>query len=79
MSVSFMYLLLRQVMQMLTQLAGDDKAKDVELLVLRHRVSVAAPPARRTSTPVAGTPARGRSPGRVRARGVVRGRSVAIM
>jgi hypothetical protein len=34
------YLLLRQVLQMLTQLARDDGAKDVELLVLRHQVAV---------------------------------------
>ncbi|MBG0569336.1 transposase [Actinoplanes sp. NEAU-A11] len=40
MSVSLVYLLLRQVMQMLTQLARDDGAKDVELLVLRHQVAV---------------------------------------
>jgi putative transposase len=33
-------LLLRQVLQMLTQLARDDAAKDVELLVLRHQVAV---------------------------------------
>jgi hypothetical protein len=32
------YLLLRQVLQMLTQLARD--AKNVELLVLRHQVAV---------------------------------------
>ena len=40
MSVSLVYLLLRQVLQMLTQLARDDGAKDVELLVLRHQVAV---------------------------------------
>jgi putative transposase len=34
------YLLLRQVLQMLTQLARDDGAKEVELLVLRHQVAV---------------------------------------
>jgi putative transposase len=39
MSASLVYLLLRQVLQMLTQLARDD-AKDVELLVLRHQVAV---------------------------------------
>jgi putative transposase len=33
-------LLLRQVLQMLTQLARDGGAKDVELLVLRHQVAV---------------------------------------
>ncbi|MFE9960544.1 hypothetical protein [Micromonospora sp. NPDC005299] len=35
-----MYLLLRQILQMLTQLARDGGAKDVELLVLRHQVAV---------------------------------------
>jgi hypothetical protein len=40
MSVSVVYLLLRQVLQMLTQLARDGGAKDVELLVLRHEVAV---------------------------------------
>src|SRR3954447_10831845 len=40
MSASLVYLLLRQVLQMLTQLARDGGAKDVELLVLRHQVSV---------------------------------------
>jgi hypothetical protein len=39
MSVSLVYLLLRQV-QMLARLARDDAAKDVELLVLRHQVAV---------------------------------------
>ena len=39
-SASLVYLLLRQVLQMLTQLARDDGAKDVELLVLRHQVAV---------------------------------------
>jgi hypothetical protein len=34
MKVSLVYLLLRQVLQMLTQLARDERAKDVELLVL---------------------------------------------
>jgi hypothetical protein len=34
MRASLVYLLLRQVPQMLTQLARDDGAKDVELLVL---------------------------------------------
>src|SRR5438067_6897743 len=34
------YLLVRQVLQMLTQLARDGAAKDVELLVLRHQVAV---------------------------------------
>jgi putative transposase len=40
MSVSLVYLLLRQILQMLTQLARDGGAKDVELLVLRHEVAV---------------------------------------
>jgi hypothetical protein len=40
MSASLVYLLLRQVLQMLTQLARDGAAKDVELLVLRHEVAV---------------------------------------
>src|SRR6184192_3743016 len=40
MSASLVYLLLRQVLQMLTQLARDGGAKDVELLVLRHQVAV---------------------------------------
>ena len=39
-SVSLVYLLLRQVLRMLTQLAREDGAKDVELLVLRHQVAV---------------------------------------
>jgi hypothetical protein len=34
MSASLVYLLMRQVLQMLTQLARDGGAKDVELLVL---------------------------------------------
>jgi hypothetical protein len=40
MSASLVYLLLHQVLQMLTQLARDDGAKDVELLILRHQVAV---------------------------------------
>lgn len=40
MSASLVYLLLRQILQMLTQLARDDGTKDVELLVLRHQVAV---------------------------------------
>jgi hypothetical protein len=40
MSVSLVYLLLRQVLQMLAQLGRDEAAKDVELLVLRHQVAV---------------------------------------
>jgi putative transposase len=43
MSASLVYLLLRQVLQMLTQLARDDGAKDVELLVLRHQRAVRGP------------------------------------
>ena len=39
-AASLVYLLLRQVLQMLTQLAQDGGAKDVELLVLRHQVAV---------------------------------------
>jgi hypothetical protein len=34
------YLLLRQALQMLTQLATDSGTKDVDLLVLRHQVAV---------------------------------------
>ncbi len=40
MSVSLAYVLLRQVLQMLAQIARDGGAKDVELLVLRHQVAV---------------------------------------
>src|SRR5438046_6258515 len=40
MSASLVYLLLRQVLQMLAQLARDGGAKDAELLVLRHEVAV---------------------------------------
>jgi putative transposase len=40
MTASLVYLLLRQVLQMLTQLARDGGAKDVEILVLRHQVAV---------------------------------------
>jgi hypothetical protein len=40
MSASLVYLLLHQILQMLTQLARDGGAKDVELLVLRHEVAV---------------------------------------
>jgi hypothetical protein len=39
-NASLVYLLLRQVLQMLTQLARDGGAKDVEPLVLRHQVAV---------------------------------------
>ena len=40
MSVSLVYQLLRQVLQMLTQIGRDGGAKDVEILVLRHQVAV---------------------------------------
>jgi hypothetical protein len=40
MSASLIYLLLCQVLQMLTRLARDGGAKDVEILVLRHQVAV---------------------------------------
>ncbi|MFC5006401.1 hypothetical protein ACFPIJ_52355 [Dactylosporangium cerinum] len=40
MSASLVYLLLRQILHMLTPLARDGGAKDVELLVLRHQVAV---------------------------------------
>jgi putative transposase len=40
MTASLVYLLLRQILQMLTQRARDGGAKDVELLVLRHEVAV---------------------------------------
>src|SRR3954462_15025481 len=40
MTASLVYLLLRQILQMLTQLARDGGAKDIELLVLRHQVAV---------------------------------------
>jgi hypothetical protein len=38
MNASLVYLLVHQVLQKLTQLARDDGAKDVEILVLRHQV-----------------------------------------
>jgi putative transposase len=40
MSASLIYLLLRQILQMLTQLARIGGAKEVELLVLRHEIAV---------------------------------------
>jgi putative transposase len=40
MTTSLVYLLLRPIRQMLTQLRRDDGAKNVELLVLRHQVAV---------------------------------------
>src|SRR5947207_6745939 len=40
MNASMVYLLLRQILSMLTQLARDGGAKDIELLVLRHQVAV---------------------------------------
>ena len=40
MSASLVYLLLRQVLQMLTQIARDGGAKDVEILVFRHQAAV---------------------------------------
>jgi hypothetical protein len=40
MTASLMYLLLRQVLQMLSQIARDGGAKDVELPVLGNQVAV---------------------------------------
>src|SRR3954453_13900867 len=40
MNPSLAYQILRQILRMLTQLARDGGAKDVELLVLRHEVAV---------------------------------------
>ena len=40
MSASLVYLLMRQLLHLLTKLARDGGAKDVELLVLRHQVAV---------------------------------------
>jgi putative transposase len=40
MNPSLAYQILRQILQMLAQLARDGGAKDVELLVLRHEVAV---------------------------------------
>lgn len=47
MTASLVYLLLRQVLQMLTQLACSGGAKDVEILVLRHQVAVLRRPVHR--------------------------------
>ncbi len=46
-NASLVYLLLRQVLQMLTQLARDGGTEDVELLVLRHQVAVLRRPVHR--------------------------------
>ncbi|MGC5021364.1 integrase core domain-containing protein [Micromonospora sp. DT47] len=40
MSAWLLYLLLRQILQMLSQITRDGGAKDVEILVLRHQVAV---------------------------------------
>jgi hypothetical protein len=40
MTASLVYVVFRQLLQMLTQLARDGGAKDIELLVLRHQVAV---------------------------------------
>jgi predicted amino acid dehydrogenase len=40
MTASLVYLLLRQVLQMLSQLTRDGGATDVEIVVLRHQVAV---------------------------------------
>jgi hypothetical protein len=40
MSASLMCLLLRQILQMLTQRVRDGDANDIELLVLRHQLAV---------------------------------------
>jgi hypothetical protein len=50
MNHSLVYLLLRQVLQMLSQLARDGAAQDVELLVLRHQ-----PPYRLFQFPMSGS------------------------
>src|SRR3954471_10585731 len=50
MTASLVYLLLRQVLQMLTELARDDGAKDVELLILRHQAAVLRRQVRRPSS-----------------------------
>jgi putative transposase len=40
MVVSFGYLILRQVLQLIVLGLGGDRAKEVEILVLRHQVAV---------------------------------------
>lgn len=40
MTASLMYMLLRQILQLVTQLARDGGAKDVKMLVLRYQVAV---------------------------------------
>ncbi|WP_233512407.1 helix-turn-helix domain-containing protein [Micromonospora deserti] len=40
MSASLLYLLLRLILQMLSQIASDGGAKELEILVLRHQVAV---------------------------------------
>jgi hypothetical protein len=52
-NASLIYLLLRQILQMLTQLARDGPAKEVELLVLRDQVAVLRPPASSSRPPPA--------------------------
>jgi putative transposase len=38
--LSFGYLMLRQVLQLLAQRIRDEQARDIEILVLRHQVAV---------------------------------------
>jgi len=40
MTASLVYVVLRQLLRMLTQLVREGGAKDVEMLVLRHQVAV---------------------------------------
>jgi putative transposase len=40
MVVSFGYLMLRQVLQLIVMAMRGDRAKEIEILVLRHRVAV---------------------------------------
>lgn len=62
MTASLVYLLLRQVLQMLTQLARDGGAKDGEILVLRHQVAVLRRQVHRPTCPAVGrTPPQVRS------------------